>query len=677
MTESSVARTGCSWSDGRAIWKVWAPNARGVAARVFDGDGFDDVTLADAEGGFWQGEATCEVGVEYLFVVETDDGPIERQDPCARQVTNSAGRCVVVDDGAFDWQHPDFVLAPVNELVVYELHVSTFAGTLDDVADRLNHLVELGVNCVELMPVAEFAGDVSWGYNPASPYAVESAYGGPDALRRLVDAAHGMGIGVVLDVVYNHLGPSDLDLWRFDGWSIGDGGGIYFYNDWRADTPWGATRPDYGRDEVRSYLIDNALMWLQDYRIDGLRLDMTSQIRNVHGHDGPDGDLDDGWRFLADLTDTVHHRCPGALIIAEDLQQNPLVTTATSAGGLGFDAQWAAGFVHPVRAALESVDDENRDLASVVSALATSRPFGRVVYTESHDEVANGRTRVNAEIDEADPDSWAATRRTAIGAVLMMASCDVPMLFQGQEWADEDWFDDQTPLAWDRRADRGGTIAMWRDLVSLRTGRDSRAGGLRGDQIVVHHAGDDGILGWLRWGVGGLDEATLVIAKLHRERGDHEGRRPGRRHLGCGVRLHVDRLPPHRFRRTDIERRRIRRAVRRPTLHARHHPRLLRDSDFHPSLTASALHLSCGYNPVQSSTSPRAQRADPSPAVDEVTDVAERRGSERDRSGYRTAAWSEICADSHDVSSSVSTASTSSHSPGEPHDRSSPFVEIR
>ncbi|WP_420453481.1 alpha-amylase family glycosyl hydrolase [Ilumatobacter sp.] len=513
MDEIAAARTGCTWRDGSATWRVWAPNASGASVRLFDGDDSVDVELADVGGGCWQGDAGCDVGTEYLFVLETADGPIERRDPCARDVTDSVGRCVVVD-GAFEWQHPDFTLAPVNELVIYELHVATFAGTLDDVAGRLDHLTELGVNCIELMPVAEFAGDVSWGYNPAAPYAVESAYGGPEALRRLVDAAHGVGIGVVLDVVYNHLGPSDLDLWRFDGWFEGDGGGIYFYADWRAETPWGATRPDFGRDEVRAYLIDNALMWLQEYRIDGLRLDMTSQIRNAHGGDGPDGDLDDGRRFLADLTDTVHHRCPGALIIAEDLQQNPLVTTSTGDGGLGFDAQWAAGFVHPVRAVLESAVDEDRDLASIASALDTSRPFARVVYTESHDEVANGRTRVTAEIDEADPDSWAATRRAAIGAVLVMAACDVPMLFQGQEWADEDWFDDQAPLAWHRREERPGTFAMWRDLIRLRTGRDGRAGGLRGDRIAVHHLGDDGVLGWLRWGVGGLDDAALVVANL-------------------------------------------------------------------------------------------------------------------------------------------------------------------
>jgi len=255
-------------------------------------------------------------------------------------------------------------------------------------------------------------------------------------------------------------------------------------------------------------------MWLQDYRIDGLRLDSTVNIRNANGEDGPNGDLDDGWRFLSDLADTVHHHCPGKLLIAEDLQQNPLVTTSLAEGGLGFDLQWAAGFVHPVRAVLETELDHERDLSAVAAALAVTPPFRRVVYTESHDEVANGRTRITAEVDEDDPGSWQALRRAALGAVLVMAASDVPMLFQGQEWADEDWFDDAQELRWDRRDDRAGTVAMWRDLIRLRTGSDDRAGGLRGDQISVHRHGDDAVIGVLRWGVGGLDDATLIVANF-------------------------------------------------------------------------------------------------------------------------------------------------------------------
>ena len=125
------------------------------------------------------------------------------------------------------------------------------------------------------MPVMEFAGDFSWGYNPAHIFAVESGYGGPDALKDLVKQAHRRGLALIVDVVYNHFGPSDLDLWQFDGWSENGKGGIYFYNDDRSSTPWGDTRPDYGRDEVRRFIHDNAMMWFYDFHVDGLRFDMT------------------------------------------------------------------------------------------------------------------------------------------------------------------------------------------------------------------------------------------------------------------------------------------------------------------------------------------------------------------------------------------------------------------
>ena len=208
------------------------------------------------------------------------------------------------------------------------------------------------------MPPFEFAGDVSWGYNPAHPFAIESGYGGPDAFKRFIKAAHETGIAVIVDVVYNHLGPSDLDLWRFDGWHEGPWGGIYFYNDERAVTPWGNTRPDYGRGEVRAYLRDNALTWLEEFRCDGLRFDSTKHIRAV---DGVPTDLDsllpDGWSFMAWITDEIRARQPWKLSIAEDLALDPTVVAPTGEGGAGFTAQWDAGFVHPVRAALTAADD--------------------------------------------------------------------------------------------------------------------------------------------------------------------------------------------------------------------------------------------------------------------------------------------------------------------------------
>ena len=187
---------------------------------------------------------------------------------------------------------------------------------------KLSCLLVFGINVVEIMPLAEFPGAVSWGYNPAHIFALEGDYGGSNGFRSFVKACHEHGIGVIIDVVYNHLGPSDLDLWRFDGWSENEGGGIYFYNDWRAQTPWGATRPDYGRGEVRQYIRDNALMWLQEYHVDGLRWDATAYIHNVNGSGNQSEELPEGWALMQWVNDEVHKLYPNALTIAEDLRIN-------------------------------------------------------------------------------------------------------------------------------------------------------------------------------------------------------------------------------------------------------------------------------------------------------------------------------------------------------------------
>lgn len=244
------------------------------------------------------------------------------------------------------------------------------------------------------MPVAEFPGDFSWGYNPAHPFAVEESYGGVTGLKDLVKSAHQAGIAVVLDVVYNHFGPSDIDLWQFDGWSDNAGGGIYFYNDWRAETPWGATRPDYGRPEVRQYLRDNALMWLEEFRMDGLRLDGTMFMRNANGMDGdPGSDIPEVWNFFQELNREINEQYPRKLIIAEDLMDNAAITQPVDEGGAGFASQWWGDFVHPVRAVIIQPEDQQRNmdkLAQVVGFPA-EKAFERVIYTESHDEVAIGQ----------------------------------------------------------------------------------------------------------------------------------------------------------------------------------------------------------------------------------------------------------------------------------------------
>jgi len=372
-----------------------------------------------------------------------------------------------------------------------------------------------------LMPCAEFAGDYSWGYNPAHVFAVEQAYGGPLALKRFVKAAHERGIAVIQDVVYNHFGPSDLPTWQFDGWSENGKGGIYFYNDWRSTTPWGDTRPDYGRSEVREFIISNARYWLHEFRMDGLRFDMTLYIRNVRGNGDPNGDLPDGWSLTQAINDMVHREFPGRITIAEDLQNNAWLTKSTSEGGAGFDLQWDAQFVHPVRKCMIARDDIERSVDEIKSAAFANYngdAFQRVVFSESHDEVANGKARVPSEIDASSPDGWYARKRSTLAAAIGLTVPGVPMLFQGQELLEDEWFRDTDPIEWTRTLSFSGIHLMYRDLVALRRNLGGESLGLTGGGLsVIYEHKDSLILVYHRWARGGPKDDVVVLLNLSHE----------------------------------------------------------------------------------------------------------------------------------------------------------------
>lgn len=515
--------------DGGTTFRVWAPHADAVVVTgEFDGWAAEAELARDADGtgGTWSGDVPdARPGQEYRFLLRTAAGDLWRLDPYARQVTNSVGNAVIYDPAAFDWGETTFRMPGWDDIVIYEMHVGTFAatgregGTFDRAIGRLPHLHELGVGAIQVMPPFEFPGNVSWGYNPAHPFAIDSGYGGPDAFKRFIRAAHEAGIAVIVDVVYNHLGPSDLDLWRFDGWHDGEWGGIYFYNDHRAETPWGATRPDYGRGEVRSYLRDNALTWLEEFRCDGLRFDSTKHIRSIDGDpSNPATALPDGWTFLSWLTDEIRASQPWKLSIAEDLALDPSVVAPTDEGGAGFTAQWDAGFVHPVRLALTVSDDDARDIGAVIAAITgdgRGPALSRVIYTESHDEVANGKRRLPEEISPGDAGSWWARKRAAIGSALVLTSPGMPMLFQGQELLEDGWFEDTAPLDWSKADLNRGVLRLHRDLIALRRDVDGTSAGLRGDGMAILHADDDAKrFAFHRWAAGGPGDDVVVVVNL-------------------------------------------------------------------------------------------------------------------------------------------------------------------
>jgi 1,4-alpha-glucan branching enzyme len=510
---------------GGAAFRVWAPFATAVSV-VGDWNGWDPeaAPLAGEGNGYWSGDvAGPRVGHQYRFVIRRGDEVLRKVNPYARQVVHSAGNAMI-HDPEFDWTGDDFTMPPWNELVIYEMHVGTFndtphgePGTFADVIAKLPYLRDTGLNAIEIMPVLEFPMSFSWGYNPSHPFAVESALGGPRGMQALVKAAHAHGIAVILDVVYNHFGPTDLDLWRFDGWFDPDhDGGIYFYDHGRAATPWGHTRPDFGRPEVRQYIRDNALFWLEKYRLDGLRFDAVAYIRNIHGHDGdPATDIGDGWGLLQRVNGEIRRSWPWKITIAEDLRRNEWITKDAGEGGAGFGSQWDAAFVHPVRAALIAREDGWRDMHSIRDALYHRHgvdAFRRVIYTESHDEVANGHQRVPSEIWHEKPDSWFSKKRSTLGAALVFTAPGIPMIFQGQEFLEDEYFHDEDPLDWEKLAKHAGIHLLYTDLIRLRRNWHDTTRGLRGQHIHVHHVNDaDKVIAFHRWQHGGPRDDVVVV----------------------------------------------------------------------------------------------------------------------------------------------------------------------
>jgi 1,4-alpha-glucan branching enzyme len=454
-------------------------------------------------------------GDEYMFLI---NGELERKDPRARMVTASDGKGVIYDTEAFDWggtSRP--ATPPPGELVIYQLHPGTFhdpdprdgePGTLRDAAAKLDHLLQMGVNCVLLMPVNEFSGRHSWGYNPSDLFAVESAYGGPDALKDFVKACHQRGIAVHMDVVHNHYGPGDLDLWQFDGPGGGENGaGIYFYEDSaRGLTPWGP-RPDFGRPEVIAFVEDQVRMWFDEYRMDGLRWDSTINIRAID--DGatvnPEGE-----RLLDRLARMIRSEYPDRVSIAED-----------SVGDRRFDASWEYAFhtagTDGVVPQLLREADEAKHVGDIARRVESDLGFRRVIYTENHDETGrlNGKRRLITEVNAEQPHSLEARRKNALAAVLTLTSPGVPLIFMGQELLEPKEFHDSNPLDWQRGEDAFRSFLLHRDLVRLRRNLAGLTPGLTGERVRILMTDEENkVLAFRRYLTGDSNKDVVVVLNL-------------------------------------------------------------------------------------------------------------------------------------------------------------------
>ena len=530
MAPSTRPYMGATPYNGGVAFRVWAPFASNVQVQG-DFNGWSPGTNLFSEGnGYWSVDVPgALVGQQYNFLITNaaSGSLLTHVDPYSRAFKVRGGPSLIAPS---DTAYPEtsYTTPAWNEMVIYELHVGTFVidkslpqpeGTFSSAATKLDYLKDLGINMIEIMAAGEFETDTSWGYNPAYIFAIDEQYGGPDGFRAFVQEAHKRGIAVIMDVVYNHLGYPAGDMWQFDGWSQNGKGGIYFYNDWRSTTPWGHTRFDYGRPEVRNYILDNARRWLQQRFADGLRWDATGWIRNVYGNNNdPAHDLPDGWSLMQAINAEIKQSQPWKISIAEDMQGHEWITKDASIGGAGFDAQWEAQFVHSVRSAIITPDDSVRDTYAVRDAIThgyNNDAFERVVYTESHDEDANGQSRVPEEIWPGNAGSYFPKKRSTLGAALVFTVPGIPMIFQGQEFLENGFFSDKNALDWTKQGTFSGILTMYRDMIRLRRNWFNNTAGLKGQSLNVFHVNDAAkVIAFHRWDRGGPGDDVVVLINM-------------------------------------------------------------------------------------------------------------------------------------------------------------------
>lgn len=509
-------------------FSVWAPFADAVAVT---GDFCDwsenGVSLRKIPSGHWRVLVdAAEVGQEYKFILWNAGQRILKNDPRALQISFGESNSVIVDRN-FDWAGDNFVMRPVEEQIIYEMHVGTFfrkdpaiPGTFATAIEKLDYLADLGITTIELLPCSEMGTKRWWGYTPNFIFAIEAIYGGRRAFQEFVKAAHLRGIGVIMDVVYNHLNPDEsLSIWRFDGWHENGFGGIYFYNDWRAVTPWGDTRLDYGRAEVREYIYDNVRMWLSECHVDGLRVDSTHNIRNAKGWTGdPSNDIPEGWQVLQSITTAAHEIRPDSLLIAEDGATEAAITRSVATGGAGFSAQWETSLPFTLRDILTSPDDASRHFQQLVDAATKSYnndPFQKVVFSESHDADANGRSRLNEEIAPGDGDNIFARRRAILAAAIILTIPGVPMLFQGQEFMEIGAFSYWRQLDWQKAEEFTGILQLYKDVIALRLNKYGTSRGLLGRGFEVLAADDESkLFAYHRYSDDGDAGNVVVVANF-------------------------------------------------------------------------------------------------------------------------------------------------------------------
>jgi maltooligosyltrehalose trehalohydrolase len=430
--------------DGSVQFAVWAPLVRRLGLRLKRGRSVETLSLeADAGAVHRLIVPGVEPGTDYQYVLDDER---ERADPVSRfRPAGVHGPSRIVDPAAHRWSDHDWRGLEPSELVIYELHIGTFTpqGTFESAITRLRYLRELGVTAIEVMPVAEFPGSRNWGYDGVSLYSPQSTYGGPDGFKRLVDAAHAEGIAVILDVVYNHLGPEGNYLRDF---------GPYFSD--RHQTLWGEGWNLDGpeSDEVRRYLVDNARYWIDEFHLDGLRLDAADKIVDLSA-----------LHFLEEVVAAVQAQATAVgrrvTMIAESDANDPRFIRPAALGGFGFDGQWTDDFHHAVHAGLtgerQGYFQDFEGVGAIAQALSDRfvndgryspyrrRRYGRpaadlpsdrfVVCVQNHDQVGNRATGDRLS-------TLVSPEGLRLAAAILLLSPYLPLLFMGEEYGETNPF---------------------------------------------------------------------------------------------------------------------------------------------------------------------------------------------------------------------------------------------
>ena len=536
---------------GHVQFRVWAPFARKVAVELVHQEQ-STIPMQPAPQGYFEAVVeNVDPRARYRYVL---DGNKTRPDPASRfQPDGVHGASAVVDPECFTWTDGGWRGLPLKDLIIYELHVGTFTheGTFEAIIPRLSYLRDMvGVTAVELMPIAQFPGRRNWGYDGTYPFAVQDSYGGPQGLKQLVNACHAAGLSVILDVVYNHLGPEGNYLGDF---------GPYFTDHYR--TPWGSALnfdgPD--SDEVRNYFISNALYWVTEYHIDALRLDAIHGIYDFSAN-----------HLLKEMAAAVHTQARKLdrqiIVIAESDLNDSRVIDSPAAGGYGLDGQWNDDFHHALRVVLTEEQkgyyQDFHGINDLVSAVRDGfvyqgeysvhrrrrhgnssrqcRPSQFVVFSQNHDQIGNRAVgdRLSTHLS---------VEALKVVRALVLLAPNIPLLFMGEEygetapfqyfiehgdpalieavrqgrqrefahfgWKAEDIPDPQAAatfersrLNWDRRDDQQGQLLRWtNELIRLRKTVSTLGAG---DADGLHHA------------VWGFEQEHVVVLHRWSDRGD-------------------------------------------------------------------------------------------------------------------------------------------------------------